>query len=347
MKLSDFYYNLPKELIAQYPAQKRDESRLLVLRKDTGNIEHRIFKEIVEYLNPGDLLVLNNTKVLPARLMGRKETGGKVEALVLGIGHRAESIEQRDEYEVLLKPTRGCRAGSKIIFGDGELKAEVVRIENGRRFLQFDCNGDLGKMLDKIGEMPLPPYIRRGTVDSDTERYQTVYASKNGAVAAPTAGLHFTKKLLSDVSKKRVDVEYVTLHVGYGTFRPVISEDIEEHKMEKEYFEIDKTVADKLKNRKGKLIAVGTTTCRVLETVFREPSLSGWTELFIYPGYRFKAVDGLLTNFHLPKTTLLMLVAAFCGAGNGRGHSLLFKAYKEAIKEKYRFYSYGDAMLII
>jgi len=347
MKLSDFYYNLPKELIAQYPAQKRDESRLLVLRKDTGTIEHRIFKEIVEYLNPGDLLVLNNTKVLPARLMGRKETGGKVEALVLGIGHRAESIEQRDEYEVLLKPTRGCRAGTKIIFGDGELKAEVVRIENGRRFLQFDCNGDLGKMLDKIGEMPLPPYIRRGTVDSDTERYQTVYASKNGAVAAPTAGLHFTKKLLSDVSKKRVDVEYVTLHVGYGTFRPVISEDIEEHKMEKEYFEIDKTVADKLKNRKGKLIAVGTTTCRVLETVFREPSLSGWTDLFIYPGYRFKAVDGLLTNFHLPKTTLLMLVAAFCGRGQACLSPTLFKAYEEAIKEKYRFYSYGDAMLII
>jgi S-adenosylmethionine:tRNA ribosyltransferase-isomerase len=355
MKLSDFYYNLPKELIAQYPAHKRDESRLLVLHKDTGIIEHRIFKEITDYLNPGDLLVLNNTKVLAARLMGRKETGGKVEALML------KPVQGAVEHEVLLKPARGCRAGSKIIFGKGELKAEIVRIENARRFLKFDCNGDLGKVLDKIGEMPLPPYIKRGTIDSDSERYQTVYASKSGAVAAPTAGLHFTKELLGDISKKRVDVDYVTLHVGYGTFRPVISEDIEGHKMEKEYFEIEEKVIDKLKNKKGRAIAVGTTSCRVLETVFRdgsganrksvpygtvlasapEPSLSGWTELFIYPGYRFKSVDGLLTNFHLPKTTLLMLVAAFCG------RELLFKAYEEAIKEKYRFYSYGDAMLII
>ena len=334
MKLSDFYYNLPKELIAQYPAQKRDESRLLVLHKDTGAIEHRIFKEIAEYLNPGDTLVLNNTKVFPARLMGRKETGGKVEALVLNPAQGAV------EHEVLLKPARGCRAGSKIIFGRGELKAEVVRIENGRRFLKFDCNGDLGKMLDKIGEMPLPPYIRRGTVDSDAERYQTVYASKNGAVAAPTAGLHFTKELLRDISKKGTDVEYITLHVGYGTFRPVISEDIEGHKMEKEYFEIEEKVINKLKNKKARIIAVGTTSARVLETS-GSSARKGWTDLFIYPGYKFKAVDGLLTNFHLPKTTLLMLAAAFCG------RELLFKAYEEAIKEKYRFYSYGDAMLII
>ncbi|MDP2981264.1 MAG: tRNA preQ1(34) S-adenosylmethionine ribosyltransferase-isomerase QueA [Candidatus Omnitrophota bacterium] len=362
MKLSDFYYNLPKELIAQYPAQKRDESRLLVLRKDTGTIEHRIFKEIVEYLNPGDLLVLNNTKVLPARLMGRKKTGGKVEALILnsdqhgctGAPEHQSTSRDRGEYEVLLKPARGCRAGSKIIFGDGELKAEVVRIENGRRFLQFDCNGDLGKMLDKIGEMPLPPYIRRGTVDSDTERYQTVYASKNGAVAAPTAGLHFTKQLLADIAKKEVDIEYVTLHVGYGTFKPVSSEYIKEHKMEKEYFEIENRVIEKIKNKKGKIIAVGTTSARVLESFYAyvgeglKPSpTTGWTDLFIYPGYRFKAVDGLLTNFHLPKTTLLMLVSAFCSRGQACLSPTLFKAYEEAIKEKYRFYSYGDAMLII
>jgi len=359
MKLSDFYYNLPKELIAQYPARKRDESRLLVLHKDTGTIEHRIFKEIVEYLNPGDLLVLNNTKVLAARLMGRKETGGKVEALVLNpltlsLSPNGGEGGARGVYEVLLKPARGCRAGTKIIFGNGELKAEVVRVENGRRFLKFDCNGDLGKMLDKIGEMPLPPYIKRGTVDSDAERYQTVYASKSGAVAAPTAGLHFTKKLLGDISKKRVEVEYVTLHVGYGTFRPVISEDIEGHKMEKEYFEIDNNVIEKLKNKNRRVIAVGTTSTRVLESFFYNgrgqaylSPTTGWTDLFIYPGYRFKAVDGLLTNFHLPKTTLLMLVAAFCSRGHACLPPTLFKAYEEAIKEKYRFYSYGDAMLIL
>jgi S-adenosylmethionine:tRNA ribosyltransferase-isomerase len=352
MKLSEFYYDLPKELIAQYPAKERDESRLLVLHRDTGIIEHRIFKDIVEYLNPGDLLILNDTKVLPARLMGRKETGGKVEALVLnaGTGHGVKG-----DYEALLKPARGCNVGSKIIFGNGELKAEITRIENGRRFLKFDSNGNLDKMLDKLGQMPLPPYIKRGSVGGglpdpypDTERYQTVYASKNGAVAAPTAGLHFTKKLLDDISENRVNVEYVTLHVGYGTFRPVISEDIENHEMEKEYFEINNEVIEKIKNKKGKTVAVGTTSVRVLESFYAsvgeglKPSpTTGWTNLFISPGYKFKAVDGLVTNFHLPKTTLLMLAAAFCGK------NLLFKAYEEAIKEKYRFYSYGDAMLII
>ncbi|MBU1913143.1 MAG: tRNA preQ1(34) S-adenosylmethionine ribosyltransferase-isomerase QueA [Candidatus Omnitrophica bacterium] len=358
MKLSNFDYNLPKELIAQYPAEKRDGSRLLVLHKDTGEIEHRVFKDIIEYFNPGDLLILNNTKVLPAQIIGRKETGGKVEALVLNAG---KGSGEKGEYEVLLKPARGCNVGSKIIFGSGELNAEVARIENGRRFLKFDCNGNLQKVLNELGEMPLPPYIKREATDFDSERYQTVYAVKSGAVAAPTAGLHFTKKLLEDISKKGVGLEYVTLHVGYGTFKPVSSEYIKEHKMEKEYFEIDKAVADKLKDRKGKLVAVGTTSCRVLETTLRdgsranrksvpqgtglalapEPSLSGWTDLFIYPGYKFEIVDALLTNFHLPKTTLLMLVAAFCG------RELLFKAYEEAIKEKYRFYSYGDAMLII
>lgn len=358
MKLSDFDYNLPKELIAQYPAEKRDESRLLVLHKDTGKIEHRIFKDIIEYFSLGDLVILNNTKVLPAQIVGRKKTGGKAEVLVLNAG---EGSGAKGEYEVLLKPARGCNVGARIIFGNGELNAEVTRIENGRRFLKFDCNGNLEKILDRLGEMPLPPYIKREATGFDSERYQTVYAVKNGAVAAPTAGLHFTKQLLVDITKKGAGIEYVTLHVGYGTFKPVSSEHIEEHKMEKEYFEIDKTVADKLNNRKRKLIAVGTTSCRVLETTLRdgsranrrsvpqgtelalalEPSLSGWTELFIYPGYKFKAVDGLLTNFHLPKTTLLMLVAAFCG------RELLFKAYEEAVREKYRFYSYGDAMLII
>lgn len=350
MKLSDFSYNLPNELIAQYPAEKRDESRLLVLHKETGTIEHKIFKDIEKYLNSGDMLVLNNTKVLPAQIIGRKETGGKVEVLILGAGHSAESIEQRGEYEALLKPARGCNVGSKIIFGDGELKAEVARIENGRRFLKFDCNGNLKKVLDRLGEMPLPPYIKRKVTDSDTERYQTVYASKNGAVAAPTAGLHFTKSLLEGISRKRVDVEYVTLHVGYGTFKPVSSENIIEHKMEKEYFEIENKLIEKLNNKNGKVIAVGTTSARVLESFYAyagtahcavpAASYKGWTDLFIYPGYEFKTVDALLTNFHLPKTTLLMLASAFCG------RELLFKAYEEAIKERYRFYSYGDAMLI-
>jgi S-adenosylmethionine:tRNA ribosyltransferase-isomerase len=357
MRLSDFDYTLPKELIAQYPAEKRDKSRILVLHRDTGEIEHRIFKDIIEYLNPGDLLVLNNTKVVPARLWGRKETGGKVEALVLSIAHSAERIAQRNEYEALLKPARGCEVGDKIIFEKGGLKAEVAKIENGRRFLRFNCNGDLEKVLDKSGEMPLPPYIKREMVSSDKERYQTVYASINGAVAAPTAGLHFTKKLLDRISKKGVDIEYVTLHVGYGTFRPVKSEDIKEHKMEKEYFEIEGRVIDKINSKKGRVVAVGTTSARVLESqeIASAPlaprndtvSRNGWTDLFIYPGYKFKMVDCLLTNFHLPRTTLLMLVAAFCGAGNRHACSLLFKAYEEAIKKKYRFYSYGDAMLIM
>ncbi len=358
IKLSDFDYNLPKELIAQYPAKKRDESRLLVLHKDTGIIEHRIFKDISRYLNPGDLLVLNNTKVLPARLIGRKETGGKVEALVLNAG---EGLRVKGEYEVLLKPARGCNVGARVIFASGELNAEIVRIENGRRFLRFDCNGNLEKALDKLGEMPLPPYIKRDTTDSDRERYQTVYAVKGGAVAAPTAGLHFTNQLLADIAKKEVDIEYVTLHVGYGTFKPVSSECIKEHKMEKEYFEIGSKVIEKLKNKKGKTVAIGTTSARVLETqeiaslvsldrndvnsghceAKPKQSYNGWTDLFIYPGYEFKIVDALLTNFHLPKTTLLMLAAAFCGK------EILFKAYEEAIKEKYRFYSYGDAMLVL
>ncbi len=348
MKLSDFDYSLPKGLIAQYPSEKRDESKLLVLHRDSGKTEHRIFRDIVEYFHKDDLLVLNNTKVVPARLYGKKETGGKVEALVL---YRSEECVVKGEYEVLLKPARGCGVGNKLIFGDGELKAKVTRIENGRRFLRFECNGNFDRLLERLGEMPLPPYIKRRNISSDKERYQTVYASEKGAVAAPTAGLHFTSDILSDIAKKEVDIEYVTLHVGYGTFKPVKCEDVKRHEMEKEYFEIEDAVVDKLKSRKGKTIAVGTTICRTLETVVEAKprplcwsrfrlGCRGWTDLFIYPPYKFKAVDALLTNFHLPKTTLLMLVSAFCG------RELLLKAYREAIEKKYRFYSYGDAMLI-
>ena len=362
MKLTDFDYNLPKELIAQYPSEAREESRLLVLHRETDKIEHRIFRDIVGYFNQGDLLVLNNTKVVPARLVGKKDTGGKVEALVLNPSPSPQNPELinkfrvlgrgckvRGECEVLLKPARGCKIGSKLIFGDGKLEAKVARIENGRRFLRFECNGDFEKLLDKFGKIPLPPYIKREPVGSDRDRYQTVYAKNKGAVAAPTAGLHFTKDILSQISRKGVDVDYVTLHVGYGTFKPVKVEDITAHKMEEEYFEIDKKVIEKLKNKKQRTIAVGTTTCRALETVFSEPSAfslqpsayHGWADLFIYPPREFKRVDALLTNFHLPRTTLLMLVSAFCG------RELLMKAYEEAIRERYRFYSYGDAMLIV
>ncbi|MFC1624479.1 tRNA preQ1(34) S-adenosylmethionine ribosyltransferase-isomerase QueA [Candidatus Omnitrophota bacterium] len=335
MKLSDFDYNLPKELIAQYPSRSRDESRLLVLHRDTGKIEHRIFKDIIEYFHKGDLLVLNDTKVIPSRLIGRKETGGKVEALILYNGKKG-ALD--GECEALLKPARGCKIGSRLIFGDKELEAEVTRIENGKRFLKFDGNKGVMDLLDKLGEMPLPPYIKRRASDSDRESYQTIYASKKGAIAAPTAGLHFTESLLSRISSKGVDIECITLHVGYPTFRSVKTIDIREHKMEKEYFEIEDKVAKKLEQKKGRTIAVGTTTSRALETI---ASLKGWTDLFIYPPYRFKKVDVLLTNFHLPRTTLLMLVSAFCGREN------LFKAYQEAIDKRYRFYSYGDAMLII
>ena len=330
MKLSDFDYNLPKELIAQYPSGKRDSSRLLVLHRKTGKIEHKIFKDIVEYLSKGDLVLLNNTKVVPARLFGKKETGGKVEALLLGKGSEGE-------HEVLLKPARGSRVGSKLIFGEGRLKAEISRVENGRRFLKFERNGNFEELLDEVGEMPLPPYIKRANIALDNERYQTVYASKKGAVAAPTAGLHFTKPLLSQIVSQGVDVDYITLHVGYGTFKPVKCEDITGHQMEKEYFEIEERVTEKLAYKGGRLVAVGTTTCRSLESL----KARGWTDLFIYPPYKFKAVDVLLTNFHLPRTTLLMLVSAFCG------RELLSRAYREAIDKKYRFYSYGDAMLIL
>ncbi len=338
MKLIDFDYNLPKELIAQFPKEKRDTSRLLVLDRRTKRIEHRFFKDVPEYFNKSDLLILNDTKVVPSRLIGKKSTGGKIEALIL---YTNENHKKDKEYEVLLKPTRGCRAGSKLIFGDGKLEAKVSRIENNRRFLKFNSNNGIDGLLDTLGQMPLPPYIKREPDLSDKDRYQTIYASKKGAIAAPTAGLHFTKDILSDISKRGVDINYITLHVGYGTFKPVKSPDIRNHKMEKEYFKIEDSLIEKIKGCKGRKIAVGTTSCRTLETVAKKNINQGWTDLFIYPGYKFKMVDSLLTNFHLPRTTLLMLVASFCGT------ELLLKAYKEAIDKKYRFYSYGDAMLIL
>ncbi|MFH1783122.1 MAG: tRNA preQ1(34) S-adenosylmethionine ribosyltransferase-isomerase QueA [Candidatus Omnitrophota bacterium] len=342
LKLSDFNYNLPKDLIAQYPKDRRDESRLLVLDRSSKKITHRSFKDILDYFNKGDILVVNNTKVIPSRLYGKKETGGKVEALILNV------VTGDCEYETLLKPMRGLKIGSKIIFGDTKKTAEVSRIENGRGFLKFDEGEDILTLFNEFGEMPLPPYIKRSEENLDKERYQTVYASKEGAVAAPTAGLHFTKEVLSGISEKGVIKEELTLHVGYGTFKPVKSEDISSHKMEEEYFEARGDIIDRLRNRKTRSIAVGTTTCRALETIGVEKNFNlsdgvynGWSDVFIYPPYKFKMVDSLLTNFHLPKTTLLMLVSALCG------RDFLFKAYEEAIKEKYRFYSYGDAMLII
>jgi len=346
MELKDFDYTLPKELIAQYPCNIRDGSRLLVLDRKTGTIIHRLFRDIVEFFGKGDLLVLNNTKVVPVRLFGRKETGGKVEVLILNIPSETTHLAQY-EYEVLIKPARACRPGMKLIFNGGRLIAELTKIENGRRYLRFDYNGNLIDLLKDIGEVPLPPYIKRRPEPIDTERYQTVYASKDGAIAAPTAGLHFTKELLDRIIANGVEVEFVTLHVGYGTFKQVESEDITRHIMEKEFFEVDNRIIEKLKNKSHRVIAVGTTTCRVLETLgswiiqHQDIPTQGWTDLFIYPGYRFKIVDCLLTNFHLPRTTLLMLVSAFCG------RELLMMAYQDAIKNRYRFYSYGDAMLII
>jgi len=338
VKLSDFDYNLPKKLIAQYPTEKRDSSRLLVLDRRTKKITHRFFRDIPEYFHKDDLLILNNTKVVPSRLMGKKLTGGRIEALIL---YTTENPRRDGEYEALLRPTRGCRVGSKMMFGDGRLEAEVSRIENGRRFLRFNSNNGIDGWLDTLGQMPLPPYIKREPDFSDKKRYQTVYAYKKGAIAAPTAGLHFTEDILSSISKKGVGIEYITLHVGYGTFKPVKSPDIKKHRMEKEYFKIEDTFLEKLKNFKGRKIAVGTTSCRTLETVATKNVNQGWTDLFIHPPYKFKAVDALLTNFHLPRTTLFMLVSAFCG------RKLLHRAYQEAIERKYRFYSYGDAMLVV
>lgn len=340
MKVADFDYELPEELIAQHPNEKRDEARLLVLNKETQSIEHKIFKDIIEYLNPGDCLVINNTKVLPARLYGvREETGANVEFLLL------KRIKD-DTWEVMVRPGKKLKSGAKVSFGDGILKAEVKEVlENGDRLVQFSYDGIFNEILDRIGLMPLPPYIKESLKEKD--RYQTVYAKYEGSAAAPTAGLHFTEELLEKIRQKGVEIANVTLHVGIGTFRPVKVETIEEHEMHSEHFYIKKEDVDKINRAKlnGKrVIACGTTSCRVLESVADENGLvkpiESDTSIFIYPGYKFKCIDSLITNFHLPKSTLVMLVSALAG------REYILKAYEEAVREKYYFFSFGDAMFI-
>ena len=340
MKVSDFDYELPEELIAQTPIEKRDESRLMVLDREKQTIEHRKFKNIIEYLKPGDVLVRNNTKVIPARIYGKKETGANVEFLLL---HNIEG----DIWECIVRPGNKLHIGTKVIFGDGLLKAEILDImEGGTRKVKFYYNGIFNEILDKIGLMPLPPYIHEELKEKD--RYQTVYAKYEGSAAAPTAGLHFTEELFEDLRKKGIEVANVTLHVGIGTFRPVKEETVEEHKMHTEHFYIKKEDVEKINTAKKegrRVIAVGTTSCRVLESIADENGFVKETEedtgIFIYPGYKFKCIDGLITNFHLPQSTLLMLVSALAGK------EYIMKAYKEAVKEKYRFFSFGDAMVII
>lgn len=340
MKVEDFNYNLPEELIAQTPLEKRDSSRLLVLDKKTGRVEHKTFTNIIDYLEPGDTLVLNDTKVLPARLIGQKEeTNAVIEILLL------KNIKE-DDWECLVKPARRIKVGTIVSFGNGKLKAQCIKEkEDGIRHFKLLYTGILLEILEELGTMPLPPYIHEKL--KDQSRYQTVYAKEVGSAAAPTAGLHFTNELLRKIESKGVNVAYVTLHVGLGTFRPVSVETIEDHEMHSEYYSMTEEVAKLLnetKKQKKKIIAVGTTTTRTLETIATKynefTSCSGWTNIFIYPGYKFKAIDSLSTNFHLPKSTLVMLVSALAG----REHIL--NAYNEAVKEGYRFFSFGDAMFI-
>lgn len=340
MKVSDFYFELPEELIAQYPLEKRDSSRLMVLDKKTGEIEHRKFHDILEYLNEGDTLVLNNTRVLPARLIGEKEeTGGKIEFLLL------KRIEG-DKWECLAKPGRKAKVGTVFTFGEGKLKAIVREIgEEGNRIIEFKYDGIFEQVLDELGQMPLPPYIHEKL--EDKERYQTVYSKEKGSAAAPTAGLHFTEDLLKEIKDKGVNMAYLTLHVGLGTFRPVKVDDVNNHVMHSEYYHLDKENAElinKTKEAGKRVIAVGTTSSRTLETIGDENGRvreqSGWTDIFIYPGYKFKIVDNLITNFHLPESTLIMLVSALAGQDN------IMNAYNTAVKEKYRFFSFGDSMFI-
>ena len=340
MRVEDFDYNLPEELIAQTPLKKRDSSRLLVLDKKKGNIEHKRFTDIIDYLETGDTLVLNDTKVLPARLIGvKEETNAVIEVLLL------KNIEN-DEWECLVKPARRIKVGTIVSFGEGKLKAECIKeSEEGIRHFKLLYDGILMEILDELGTMPLPPYIHEKL--EDQSRYQTVYAKEIGSAAAPTAGLHFTKELLNKIEDKGINIAFITLHVGLGTFRPVSVDKVEDHEMHSEYYQMSKEVADLLNNTKKnnkKIISVGTTSTRTLETImtkyneFRE--CNGWTNIFIYPGYEFKGIDNLITNFHLPKSTLVMLVSALAGREN------ILNAYNEAIKEKYRFFSFGDAMYI-
>ncbi|GIO27659.1 tRNA preQ1(34) S-adenosylmethionine ribosyltransferase-isomerase QueA [Ornithinibacillus bavariensis] len=342
MNIEDFDFDLPEVLIAQTPLKDRSASKLMVLHRDVEEIEHKHFTDIKSFLKRGDCLVLNNTKVLPARLYGIKEdTGAKVEVLLL------KQVEG-DTWEVLAKPAKRLKEGTKLIFGEGKLTATCTEtLEHGGRLLDFAYDGIFYEVLDELGEMPLPPYIKEQLPEKD--RYQTVYAKEEGSAAAPTAGLHFTEQLLAEIEEMGVTVAFITLHVGLGTFRPVSVENIDEHKMHSEFYVMTKETAKTLKKTKengGRIISVGTTSTRTLETIARDNNgklveSSGWTDIFIYPGFEFKAIDGLITNFHLPKSTLIMLVSAFSN------REFILKAYNEAVKEKYRFFSFGDAMFII
>ena len=341
LKKSDFFFELPEELIAQDPLADRSASRLLVLHKDSGETAHRIFKDITNYLKPGDCLVLNNTKVIPARLIGKKEdTGAAVEVLLL-------KRREKDVWETLVKPGKKCRPGTKLVFGEGVLKAEVLEtVEEGNRLIRFSYEGIFEEVLDKLGEMPLPPYITHKLADKN--RYQTVYAKYDGSAAAPTAGLHFTAELLQQIESMGVKTAYVTLHVGLGTFRPVKTDNILEHHMHSEYYEVSEEAAEIINLTKaevGRIVCVGTTRCRTVESAAGEDGRvsagCGNTEIFIYPGYHFKVLDALITNFHLPESTLVMLVSALAG------REKVLAAYAEAVRENYRFFSFGDAMLVI
>ena len=342
MNLHDFYYDLPQELIAQDPLSDRSSSRLMVLDKKTGEIQHKIFKDVIDYLNPGDCLVINDTKVIPARLIGEKVgTGAAIEVLLL-----TRKQDLKDTWEVLVKPGKKAKIGTQISFGGGKLIGEIVDIvEEGNRMIQFTYDGIFEEILDELGQMPLPPYITHRLEDKN--RYQTVYAKHEGSAAAPTAGLHFTKELLERIQEKGIEIARVTLHVGLGTFRPVKTENILEHHMHSEFYTVTQEAADKINTARkngGKIIAVGTTSTRTLESVGTEDGTvkagSGWTQIFIYPGYQFKLIDCLITNFHLPESTLMMLVSALAGRDK------IMAAYEEAVKERYRFFSFGDAMFI-
>ena len=341
MNVEEFDYDLPESLIAQTPLKDRDQSRLLVLGRNSGNIEHKHFKDVINYLEPGDTLVLNDTRVMPARLFGLKEeTGAKVEMLML------TRIENND-WEVLLKPAKRIKVGNKLSFGEGKIIAECIEeLDQGGRIMRLHYEGILEERLNELGEMPLPPYIKERLDDPD--RYQTVYAKESGSAAAPTAGLHFTDELLDEIRAKGINIAFITLHVGLGTFRPVSVEDINDHEMHSEYYQMTQETANLLNQTKKeghRIISVGTTSTRTLETIRRNynefVAVSGWTDIFIYPGFTYKAIDGLITNFHLPKSTLVMLVSAFSSREN------ILNAYKEAVKLEYRFFSFGDAMLII
>lgn len=340
MRVEDFNFELPIELIAQHPLKERDQSRLLVVDKHSGELEHRKFHDILGYLKKGDVLVLNDTRVIPARLLGvKKETEGKIEFLLL-------NRKKLDTYECLAKPGKRARVGAKFTFGEGLLEAEVIEVlENGNRIVQFQYDGVFEEILDRLGEMPLPPYIKEKL--EDKERYQTVYSRSEGSAAAPTAGLHFTEKLLEEIRELGVEIAFLTLHVGLGTFRPVKVESVENHDMHSEFYSLDAHNAEIINNAKrkgGRVISVGTTSTRTLETIADAEGYvkedSGYTKIFIYPGYQFKCIDCLITNFHLPESTLIMLVSALAGKEN------IMNAYETAVKEKYRFFSFGDSMFI-